>query len=283
MQNNLLGNSTLKQSGYILIVFLVILVVGAATWFSSNLTGLNSAYQFERQSKTQAKLQEIKARLIRYAVLTPEIMQTDNSNTYSIHSTSVIPGLGYLPNCDSNGDGQMDNGCYTADFRPQFLPTTLAKRHIYFNDRPKQYYYVIDSRFVIQNSNYNNPITKRFAPLNSLVKPKLYLNIPQGTPDASVPDSHRYVALLFSSPLDAKNNDGDAYFFTAGQNGVRNDQVVVGISYTEWKAAVERRVCNLKTEMLTTNVNEAFWFNAYDVNNNPTGDDWRSLVGGICP
>ena len=296
----------MSQSGYILIVFLVVLVVGSAVWFSLNLLGSGAMLKSDRQLSTRQDMEDVKQRLLQFMVLTPEIMETDNSNTYPIYTTDQIPGPGYLPNCDTNGDGLMNDGCTTSHFLPKFLPKGISGRHLHFSHKAKQYYYVIDPRYVIQNTSY--PPLNRFSPLNSDMdnSHSLFLNIPSGTATSS---TKGYVALIFplvqttgsfsgtcppddmyatytqetptnctyNGTLIYKNHDGDQYFYSG------HGQQVIGITQEEWKRAVERRVCNLKDEMMDTDPNEPFWFNQYDATTNPAGDSWRSLVeGGLC-
>lgn len=276
-----IGQKITHQRGYILIITLVLLVVGAATWFSSGSLNLAEKRRYNITQNRLDQMEEIKQKLLIYASLTPSIMQTDSSTPPpSVYSYNTVPGPGYLPCWDVDGNGNMDNAdcSFTAgDFQPRYLPYQISTRHLYFGDQPKQYYYVLDQRFAIRNANYNNGSTGRYAPLNLSITPALKLN----------GDGRNYVALIIYAEggLDAANNDGDANFVSKKLFNAGVDDIIVGITEDEWKQVVLRHVCNLKDTMLTTSTSTAFWFNDYDATNNPTGSSWRSyfVSGGACP
>ena len=263
------------QSGYILMVLLVIMTLGAATWFSSGTQNLGKAL---RDAHTQAKLKEmeiIKQKLLTYASLTPEIMQTESSSSPPpAYTYKNVPGPGYLPCWDNNGDGEMN--CAFNDYTPNYLPRQISTRNLYFSAQPKDYYYVLDHRFAIQNAAYNNGSTSRYAPLNPSVTPALELNN----------NGKKYVALIIYAPkgLNAANQDGDKEFVSRGLLNPGVEDLIVGITQDEWEEVVLRRVCNLRTLLNTSSANN-FWYRNYDSVNNPAGNSWENYFtsGGTCP
>jgi hypothetical protein len=271
------------ERGYIMILTLVVLIVGAGAWFASGSMNLASKRSFEVQEANSQKLNKIKQSLLTFSVLVPEIYQNDSvSPPPPLTSEYLVPGPGYLPCWDTNGDGAMDCSFTTGDYHPHYLPQSISLRHLFFGDYPKHYYYVLDQKWAIQNSNYNNGSTKRYAPLNSSLAPELRLN----------DDGRKYVALIIYTgttsykevPLDSVNNDGDVNFYSKSILNPSVKDQIVGITATEWNSLVKRRICNLKGDLMLTASSTAFWFNNYDMTNNPAGEDWRALVsGGLCP
>jgi len=90
-----------------------------------------------------------------------------------------------------------------------------------------------------------------------------------------------------SGTLTAVNSDGDRFYSTQPDSNGRYD-LIVGITFAEWKNAISKRVCSEKSSLLNISTSTKHWFNDYHVNdpntskNIPTGSNWRHLVGG-CP
>jgi len=274
----------IHQRGYILIMTLVLLVVGAATWFSSGSLNLAEKRSYNVIQNRLEQMKKIKQELLIYASLTPSIMQMDSSNSATVYPYNKVPAPGYLPCWDTSGNGEIDCSFTPGDYHPHYLPYKISKRHFYFGENPKQYYYVLDQRFAIQNANYNNASTKRYAPLNHF-NPSPYASLIPGLRLNN--DGKNYVALIIftNGGLDTANNDGDTNFVSKKLFNAGVDDIIVGITEEEWDATVLRHVCNLKDTFLTTAASTPFWFNDYDSVNNPTGSSWRTYfnTGGSCP
>ncbi|GAB6033908.1 hypothetical protein [Galenea microaerophila] len=264
-----------RQNGYILMVTLILLVVGAAVWFSSGSVNLNARRAHAVMQDRLGQMEKIKKTLLIYATMTPTIMQAKNKKSPPpLNPVEKVPGPGYLPCWDTVGDGEIHCSFTAGDYHPHYLPQHISNRHFYFGERAKQYYFVLDQRFAIQNSSYNNSTTKRYAPLNPAITPAPSLHLNQ--------DGKNYVALIIYAPdgLDADNNDGDTDFFSKTDANPGINDLIVGITASEWANIVQRHVENLKPDLCNTDASEKFWFNDYDAANNPTGSSWRSYLGG---
>jgi len=274
------------QRGYILMITLVLLVVGAATWFSSGSLNLAEKRSFNLTQSRLDKMKHIKEQLLLYASMTDTIMQTDSySSPPPVMAYNRVPAPGYLPCWDTDGDGKMDCSFTPGDYHPHYLPYQISTRHLFFGNKSKQYYYVLDQRFAVQNSNYNNGSTKRYAPLNPF-NPSPYTTL---VPELKLNDDGKnYVALIIyaNGGLDAVNNDGDKNFKSQSLLNSSVDDLIVGITEDEWKQNILRRINNLKDKLCSANSTAHFWFNDYDATNNPAGSNWRSYFnnsGVACP
>lgn len=94
----MLGRINNKQSGAILIIVMLGLVLFVATVF---LTGVDKASQrLKKQEKTNKSLATAKELLISFALLSDQV--------------PASPGIGYLPCPDTNGDGLSNTPCGAA-------------------------------------------------------------------------------------------------------------------------------------------------------------------------
>lgn len=332
-----------RQQGFIMMLLLVIMVVGAATYFGN----FYENYRFQRDREAYLsqldKLNRIKQSLMTYMLLQPEIFRSElSSNTVTVKSSATLPGPGYLPCPDDDGDGEV-LGAETTCGNPRisgdnhtgfdigFLPTKISTRNFFLEDAlPAQYYYVVADRFVTANASYNAAPagnSKRYAPLNSQLKPAqppTGAGDPPGLADNTPPwlevdGKGPYVALIIapgpaqtfangqqqnrSFAGDAKtrlkqfldrredvygvsiaggdNQDWDRFFFSRSvENGSVND-LIVGITFAEWKEAMKKRIERQKTLLCQIPPEEPHWFNDYDATNNPVGSNWRGVAG--CP
>ena len=197
-----MNNQAIRSSGFVLMLMIVIMVVGAATYF----TVFSQNWLFTRASdsyiRSMQSLSVVKQQLLNYAILQPELYQSDlvsNSRTYK--AMNRIPGVGYFPCPDIDGDGSV-LGAETSCGNPRdaaddatgfvvgYLPVGFTTRNIFFGAKaPKQYYYVVDERFVNGNNLYNNGSTGRYAPLNTLLTPAMApdTGVPAALPDQTLP------------------------------------------------------------------------------------------------
>lgn len=173
-----------RQAGFALGFVLVLMVLGAAAFFS--LYAQNQWFQRLSDTRLLAlqQLNAVKQQLLRYAQFQPELYLSDlpkNIRTYK--ESRKIPGLGYLPCPDEDGDGSVleaETSCgnprQTGDDRSGFvmgyLPVGFETRNLYFGGlSPRQFFYAVDERFVNGNNLYNNGETGRYAPLNPALSP----------------------------------------------------------------------------------------------------------------
>lgn len=295
-----------KQSGFIMMILIVIMVLGAGVYFSQYAKNMLFAHQSAAEQKALKNLNAVKQKLLAYAVFQPELYQSKLvSNTVTYKTIDKIPGPGYLPCPDIDGDGAVsgaETNCGNprnpsddkTGFKQGYLPIGFSTRNIFFGAvKPKQYYYVVADRFVNGNNKYNNGTTGRYAPLNTAMTPS---TAPDATPGAALPNAtlpwislngvSGYVALIIvpgdkTGSLQPVNSDGDRFFSNRpSANGQRD--MIIGISFDDWKNAVFKRICAEKGTLDSLLTTTPHWFNDYDATNIPSGGNWRSLEGG-CP
>lgn len=323
------------QSGFILMLLVVVMAVGAVAFFSLYHDNASLRYQSDRYLTRMNQLNEVKQQLLKYAVFQPELYQSDlisNSRTYK--EANKIPGPGYLPCRDLDGDGWVlgaetscgnprDPSDETTGFVYGFLPVGFKTRNFFFGAlEPQQFYYVVDERFVNGNNLYNNGSTGRYAPLNAVLTPanapdvSSHRGLANGTlPWLTLNGVEGYVALIIfpNTPqvfsdgfqqdrsqggsavdriadyLDRRfddegnrldgNADGNRHFFSQGLENTGVNDLVVGITFEEWRVAILNRICSQLEKLNQVDANAAYWFNDYDAVQNPSGGNWRALVG----
>lgn len=312
-----------QQSGFILMVLVVIMVIGATAYFGGFGENLRFQHQAKLAERDIADILKIREQLLRYAIFQPELYESDptGGTGYALKDLDSIPAPGYFPCVDLDGDGEVlaaETSCGnptvaeddTTGFAVGFLPTDFRTRNIFFGGAvPKQFYYVLDERFANGNNLYHNGSTGRFAPLNpdTLPQGRLNLNgiegyvaliIAPGEPitmqDGTVQDRTQTgdAVARIADYLDKRfddsgseingNADGDRYFFSQAKSNLGINDTIIGVSFQEWQTLMLNRVCSQKMTLEATAPSEPFWFNAYEVNNNPAGSDWRAFMGN-CP
>ena len=273
-----------NQQGYILIMLMLVLIsIGAVVSYS-----LISPQQLQNQILQQRveTLQHIKQKLIIHSQSAPEIYATESNGNFIPGAN--LPSPGYLPCPDTDNDGQSDTPCGQGeDIVIGRLPITLATRHFRLIDSFQPFiWYIVDSRYVIQNADYNNPPLKRFTPLN--------MNHP-GQGHIQLDQQDNLVALLIWS-IDQTRPDEIS---TAQLSNIAdlsehrfhsNDDVTATLSHNEWRNAVLNRVGLQKATLCDLPADQPHWFNACnnqqgsgtaacdnDLNkpDNPTGANWR--------
>ena len=314
---------TKQQSGFIIIVFVVILVLGATAYFSG--FGDNLIFKQQSQQVTQdfEDAHLVKEQFWRYAIFQPEFYESDpaGGTGYTLKEIDRIPGPGYFPCVDLDGDGevlaaetscgnQTVSGDDSTGFVVGFLPTNFRTRNIFFNKvAPKQFYYILDERFANGNNTYNNGSTGRYAPLNPGLSPigRLALNGVEGyvaliiapgkamvMQDGTIQDRSQagtavarigdYLDKRFDvdgNEIDG-NEDGNRFFYSQSKTNIGINDIVIGVSFAEWQSVMLDRVCAQKTALEVTDSNVPYWFNAYDATTNPAGSNWRDFMGN-CP
>lgn len=160
--------TTNRQSGFMLLMSLLVIVLGASAWFGFVGAAKMDEMKTDDQSEHIKKLHEIKERMLAYAVLTPEIYE-NTSNTSN-------PGPGYFPCPDITGDGESDPGNQCTRINHLYVlgwvPQRIIDRNFYFlsTNQPvesKRYWYAVDTRFMISGQRYRYGSSPgRYAPLN---------------------------------------------------------------------------------------------------------------------
>lgn len=263
-----------KQNGYALLLVILVLFMGATATLYADFQP--SALQLKDQynQKQHQQLQQAKAQILLHAVSIPNLYATDTNGRF--YSSDRVSAPGYLPCPDTNNNGQSNTPCGQGEnFVIGQLPPGLATRHFNFYNSAttRPIWYKVDSRYVIQNSDYNNPPIQRYAPLNP--------NQP-GDGNLSWGSRQNLIALLAY----------DANLLTQ-TNTPPQQAMMVSISHQEWANALKQRLRNQAPHLCQLDPLQAHWFNQcnnqegynpecpaiYDGRpSNPVGANWRDLL-----
>lgn len=267
-----------KQSGVALLVFVMALILGVSGVSAIYFVNVQKYNQIKRVMGDAAVLRQAKENLLDYAVMNPEIYATDDDGDPQLMEN--IPGPGYLPCPDTNNSGSPNTACGGGVVAMGRLPIRIGSRDVVFLDDDVDsslIWYAVDERFVQNNANYYED---RFSPLNS------ELAVP---PRLTVDGESDIVAVLFfagerlsgqngnsnnmTNYLEGENADGDGDFTALQSPGILND-VVVKISYQEWRQAMLKRLEGEKASLCSTipTAQTVHWFNQCNIH---AGGDWR--------
>jgi hypothetical protein len=234
-----------KQRGFSLVYFLILLGIASGAglmYLKPNAQTL----KFNNQQKQLDLLQQAKSNLLIYSINLPEILITNTSSVFFPNDRVASPG--YLPCPDSNNDGAMNTPCgQGTNFTAGKLPQGIHSRYVQFNSSNTPIYYVVDSRYVIQNSDYNNPPTQRYAPLNPNSPGDGFLRLGNQT---------NIVAFIFIDENDFNHFLTDA---TTGQ--FNRPTLAATITHNEWHNMLLQRLTPHSNKLCNLAVNQAHWFN----------------------
>lgn len=283
-----------NQQGYALLLLVLMLFMAGSAMLYSTMGPQANKLKHQASQKQMDILEQAKTNLLLHAVSTPELYATDSNGNF--YAGNRIPSPGYLPCPDINNNGTSNTPCGQGEeIVIGRLPNGLATRHFRFIDNrssPVFIWYAVDSRYVIQNSDYNNPPIQRYAPLNR--------NQP-GEGRIQLDNQTDLVALLFIS--DQKPSSGTDLSAISLDNltnptlnrFTRQNTRAVTISHQEWRSQVQTRIQNQRTALCQLDTQIAHWFN--ECNNpesgspscpasltghepNPVGSNWRAI---LCP
>ncbi len=166
-----------KQSGFVILMGLLVLILGAAVWYGSTGNLTSEKMKLAEQKSYVTELERIKERMLTYAILNPELFDEGASDT-------SIPGPGYFPCPDIDGDGDSDTGgdCSVSGnlYAMGWIPQRIVGRSFSFLPsgqelENKRYWFAVDARFLVDGQYSYGTLSNRFAPLNihtpSLVDP----------------------------------------------------------------------------------------------------------------
>lgn len=273
------------EKGFVILLTAFVLLVIVSLWISTQNTYLISVFKDEQLQQDMQELEAVKAKLLQFAVLQPEVYKT--STTGGMQDETQIPAPGYFPCPDLDGDGTLNNAessCgnpfdpgldisivsdddTSTGYVPNpdrveglgtcngsltclgFVPSLISTRDFYFGEAGK-YYYFLDERFSTQNPNYVNDNLKRFAPLTPTQFDVEDADI-SNDPVLTLDGEGGYIALIIDAGtdgLDALNRDGDYHFSSSGNSLQNSDAIdkVIGITYNEWLSLMAHRVCSEK-------------------------------------
>jgi hypothetical protein len=252
-----------KQSGFIILMGMLMLVLGAAVWFGTASNIRSESMKIAVNEEHVNELYRLKDKMLTYAMFQPEIFRTHSGN-YTALDQKDIPGPGYFPCPDSTGnDGVVDSPCggSGASFVIGVVPKATSSRFFSFIDRPldnSHFWYAVDTRFVTQNPDYYyDGAYKRFVPLNTASPVTASLTLDgvddivmvlfySGGPVAGQNQSTADVANI-TSFLELENSNGDADFISVptGLDRVNHtpfNDFVIPITRREWNGAMLSRV-----------------------------------------
>ena len=89
-----------KQSGFIVLTIMLMLVLGATVFFGTAEMLRSTSMQIESQQSQIEQLHRVKGKMLSFAALFPEIYASDGQ-----------PGPGYFPCPDEDFDGNMEPNC----------------------------------------------------------------------------------------------------------------------------------------------------------------------------
>lgn len=282
------------QQGYALLLLVLMLFMAGSAMLYSTMGPQANKLKHQASQKQMDILEQAKANLLLHAVSIPELYATDSNGNF--YAGNRVPAPGYLPCPDTNNNGSSNTPCGQGEeIAIGRLPDSLATRHFRFIDNrssPVFIWYVVDSRYVIQNSDFNNPPIQRFAPLNSQIP---------GNGRIQLDNQTDLVALIFISdqvPASGTNLSSislDNLINPSLNRFTRQNTRAVTISQQEWLNQVSGRVRNQRTALCQLDPLIPHWFN--ECNNpespstncptindgrdsNPVGSNWRAL---LCP
>lgn len=315
------GNKPLKaskQEGFMILMILMMLTVGAAVWFGTYGEIRTNSMKIESDDRNLLELQSIKNRMLAYAVLHPEIYADE----------SIIPGVGYFPCPDTDGDGVSNTPCgFTSGVNQLFVlgrvPEEIPNHFFSFIDSEVDsslYWMAVDARLVNDHGFYQFTTAKRLAPVNTNLDAQVKDQGNHDVPPFLVDGKDDIVMALFyagpalSGQSRSSNNVSDYLeqpTVTNGYNidfqsvGANNDvfnDYVITITRAEWEAAILSRIsqdlvpqdgtpdlCNLVTDGTENWFNECSYTNPVSrpvftcdgtAYDNLAGQNWRSIV---CP
>ena len=319
IENALFKKTAKNQSGFIVLLGMLMLVVGASVWFG-NVGNLRTEMMAIKQVNEQGReLQQVKDKMLAYAVFQPELFGT-LSGTSTLQTSEKVPGPGYFPCPDATGDGESNAPCGSgSSVIIGRVPIQISSRFFGFLNQvtvKDSFWYAVDTRFLVQNTDYNNfgataeVKSRRYAPLN-VDDPVLASLTLDGVTDIVMVLFHAGDALsgqdrsssAVSNYLEDENNDGDTAFITYHSTARFND-TVIAITREEWNAAMLARVSqdinpvDNTPDLCAIPATDPHWFNAcnnvYKTGSdgancasdgsgmdNQLGQDWRSVLG--CP
>lgn len=254
-----------KQSGFIILLGMLMLVLGAATWFGAYSQIKAKTAEIQANDWHVKHLHRIKERMLAYAVLHPEL--------YS--SAQHIPGVGYFPCPDENNDGQADSICGDdeADIDQLFVfgrvPYQISTRNYNFLDghydeangqgvNNDLYWFAYDARFVNNSETFDgrySELTTRLsdrvldlsgnesAPLTldnkeGVVMVLIYAGPPLAGQDRSQSAASHFIEQNTDSVVSGYTHN----FRSSGDSADTYNDYVISITRREWEKAIMSRL-----------------------------------------
>ena len=185
---------------------------------------LAAGYAFYRNSNLgNGRLEQRQAILHRLALAKDALI------TYAV-TDATRPGRLLCPDLIGNGISPLlsRDDC---DAYGGWLPGKTLDLREYTDNEGQPFYYYLSPAF---GGKHLTP------PLNSDTATTLHLDVPTGSASNDI----AAVIIAPRGPLDAKNADGDGYFFSGGSEDSNDNDLVIAVTRQELMAAVEQRVAN---------------------------------------
>ena len=245
------------QQGYALLLFILTLFMATSVSVYYGILPQANQLKHLQTQHHMALLNQVKTNLLLYATSTPEIYATNTNGNF--YTAELIAAPGYLPCPDTNKDGTSDTPCGGSELLSivsGLLPQAIATRHFRFiDDTPLDVWFVVDSRYVIQNVNYHNATIKRYSPINS--------HSP-GNGNIKLGKQDNLVALVFIS-----NKTPAEHLLDPSQNLFHQlNSPMITISHAEWNRNIESRARSEKNAYCQLDSVIKNWFNI----------NWRGIL-----
>ncbi|NPA72520.1 MAG: hypothetical protein GXO35_06795 [Gammaproteobacteria bacterium] len=286
MIKELVEENRSAESGFIVLLGMLLLVLGSATWFATLGNTHSNTLSLQKNREAITQLHQIKERMLAYAVLHPELY-ADATN---------VPGVGYFPCPDEDGDGDADTNCGRDSagtdelFVLGMVPYKISSRFFSFLNSDvdnRDYWYAVDSRFVNSSAQYATAISQRYSSL-TMQTPRLVANSSGAMVNPMTLDgqSNIIMILFYAGPMLAGQSRpsvavsdyleqgtvvaGSTFdFTTAGSGSADFNDYVIKITRREWEAAMLSRVSQdnapedaVPDLCVTTLPADIHWFNA---------------------
>ena len=254
-----------KQSGFVVLMGVLVLLLGSAFWFGSATKVRTADIESNYQQTRIDELAKIKDRLLTYAVMQPEIFN-------NVANPQNIPGVGYLPCPDTNGNGNTNLPCGGGGVLVDIgrIPQSIANTMFTFVEDQNEslnYWYAVDSRYVVQNAAFNFAGAFRRFPLNADMPALANLTL-DGRNDIvaiifysgkEMQNQNQNNILNIGDFLEGENADGDVDFISVDPTpAVLQDfnDYAIAITRQEWRTAMLARVSidNIDNNDFTNNV-----------------------------
>lgn len=256
-----------KQSGFIILMGMLLLVLGAAAWFGFYGNIKSTSMQLKQDDLNIVKLKQIKERMLTYAVLHPELY-------FDAANPADTPGMGYFPCPDTDGDGDAEGICgrdaLGNDQLFVFGRVPLQITGVRFNfintrDNNELFWFAYDARMVNNSQVFASLPNNRFAELNNRLPNVVTDTAGIDVPPLTLDGRDDIVMVLFYAgdnnlediPAQNRpsydindyleqgnvNSNGNTYnFVSSGANPEAFNDYVIAITRNEWERALLKRL-----------------------------------------
>ncbi|NPA71430.1 MAG: hypothetical protein GXO35_01250 [Gammaproteobacteria bacterium] len=240
------------ESGFIILMGMLLLVLGSATWFATMGSLQSSAMSLAKDESHIAQLHRIKEKMLTYAVLHSELYAGESN----------IPGVGYFPCPDADTPCGRDSAGTDELFVLGMVPSRIDTPFFSFIDSTvnnHDYWFAVDSRFVSSSAQFETDISHRYSPLTVDLDRKVSDASGSMVTPMTLDGQNDIVMVLFyagsalssqsrpsSDPADYLEQgtvvNGSTFDFSSTGGAATFNDYVIKITRREWEAAVLSRI-----------------------------------------